>query len=121
MNKLLLLLLGFGAFHLYSLQDSRGGTEKVNSKLIYGRWATFDEKLWWEFRHNGICNGQIEGREFVGSYRQTGQGEFEVTRARGKREKVYMRGGRLVCFSGHVEFRLRKKKDFIPGTLQSVN
>ena len=121
MNKVWLLLLGFGAFHLYSLHASQGGSANVNPKLIYGRWSSFDDKLWWEFYHNGVCNGKIEGKDFVGSYRQTGQGEFEITRANGKLEKVYMRGGRLVCFTRHVEFRLRKKKDFIPGTVQSSN
>ena len=120
MSKIWILLLGFAAYQIYSLQNPQKGSEDANPTLIYGRWATFDDKIWYEFYHNGVCNGKFDGEEFVGSYRQTDQGEFEITKARkGKREKVFMRGGRLVCLNRHVEFRLRKIKDFVPGVVQS--
>ncbi len=80
-----------------------------------------DGSIWFEFHHNGVVSGEFDQGPFVGSYRQLPDGDFEILKTRrGERQMVFLRDSRLVCIGRHVEFRLRKKQDFLPGLVQRI-
>lgn len=81
-----------------------------------------DGSIWFEFYHNGVVSGEFDEGPFVGSYRQLEDGDFEILKTKkGERMLVFLRESRLVCFDEHVEFRLRKKQDYLPGTVQRAD